>query len=66
MNSDQVLLPLTYGAVLEMINYMADEEEQIENLNLEQIFKLQSFLMDAVTDVISEFTQELRDSRVFS
>jgi len=61
MNDDAIVyeFKLTFGDLIDMVNYMNDEEE-IEELTQEQLDELNAYLGDAVTDALTSFIQDLR------
>ena len=61
MNNDAIVyeFKLTFGDLIDMVNYMNDEEE-IEELTQEQLDELNAYLGDAVTDALTNFIQDLR------
>jgi hypothetical protein len=61
MNNDSIVyeFKLTFGDLIDMVNYMNDEEE-IEELTQEQLDELNAYLGDAVTDALTSFIQDLR------
>lgn len=62
MDNDAIVyeFKLTFGDLIDMVNYMNDED-QIDELTKDQLDELDARLGDAVTDALSEFIQELRD-----
>ena len=62
MNNDAIVyeFKLTFGDLIDMVNYMNDDD-QIDELTKDQLDELDALLGDAVTDALSEFIQELRD-----
>jgi len=61
MDNDAIVyeFKLTFGDLIDMVNYMNDEDE-IKELTQEQLDELNAYLGDAVTDAIASFIQDLR------
>ena len=62
MDNDAIVyeFKLTFGDLIDMVNYMNDED-QIDELTKDQLDELDALLGDAVPDALSELIQELRD-----
>lgn len=64
MDKDSIVygFNLTFGDLIDMVNYMNDsKEDEINELTQEQLDELCAYLGDAVTDALTDFIQELRD-----
>ena len=63
MDNDAIVyeFKLTFGDLIDMVNYMNDEDE-IEEVTQEQLSDLDAYLGDAVTDALSEWCQDLRNN----
>ena len=63
MDNDAIVyeFKLTFGDLIDMVNYMNDEDE-IDELTQEQLSDLDAYLGDAVTDALSQWCQDLRNN----
>jgi hypothetical protein len=63
MTKDTVVyeFKLTLESLFEMVNYMENESDQINELTKDQLDELDAYLGDAVTEAISDFIQTLRN-----
>lgn len=61
IETEGAIFALTKEALLDMINYMEDEE--IDDLTDSETLELIGLIQDAVSDVISRYADDLREAR---
>jgi len=60
---DKPLLSISKDDLLEMINYMEDESDEIDDLTDYEVTVFVELAQDSISDVVREFSQALRGER---
>lgn len=60
---DKPLLSISKDDLLEMINYMEDESDEIDDLTDYEVTVFVELAQDSISDVVREFSQALREER---
>lgn len=60
---DKPLLSISKDDLLEMINYMEDESDEIDDLTDYEVTVFVELAQDSISDAVREFSQALREER---
>jgi len=60
---DKPLLSISKDDLLEMINYMEDESDEIDDLTDFEVSVFVQLAQDSISDAVREFSQALREER---
>ena len=60
---DKAILSISKDDLLEMINYMEDESDEIDDLTDYEVTVFVELAQDSISDVVREFSQALREER---
>ena len=60
---DKPLLSISKDDLLEMVNYMEDESDEIDDLTDYEVTVFVELAQDSISDVVREFSQALREER---
>ena len=60
---DKPILSISKDDLLEMVNYMEDESDEIDDLTDYEVTVFVELAQDSISDVVREFSQALREER---
>jgi len=60
---DKPILSISKDDLLEMVNYMEDESDEIDDLTDFEVSVFLQLAQDSISDVVREFSQALREER---
>ena len=60
---DKPILSISKDDLLEMVNYMEDESDEIDDLTDYEVTVFVELAQDSISDAVREFSQALREER---
>jgi hypothetical protein len=60
---DKPILSISKDDLLEMVNYMEDESDEIDDLTDFEVSVFLQLAQDSISDAVREFSQALREER---